>query len=127
MVFKYHTVERKILRELINSTKIFSAILEAGLEAKRLLECHKLSIQKSGSPWIDFLRPVLATCVTNLRPLNFLQSRSDYTNQWAGAYYGGHFYDGYAYAFPAPHNPNMYAPAAYGAYPMYGTHQQQVS
>nr|GLL18228.1 polyadenylate-binding protein RBP47-like [Ipomoea trifida] len=55
------------------------------------------------------------------------QSRSDFTNQWAGAYYGGHFYDGYTYAFPAPHNPNMYAPAAYGAYPMYGTHQQQVS
>nr|GMD25684.1 polyadenylate-binding protein RBP47-like [Ipomoea batatas] len=61
------------------------------------------------------------------RRLNLLQSRSDFTNQWAGAYYGGHFYDGYTYAFPAPHNPNMYAPAAYGAYPMYGTHQQQIS
>ncbi|KAK6792811.1 hypothetical protein RDI58_011892 [Solanum bulbocastanum] len=54
------------------------------------------------------------------------QSRSDFGNQWTGPYYGGHFYDGYGYAFPPPHDPGMYA-AAYGAYPVYGTHQQQVS
>lgn len=37
MVFNYHTVEQKILRKLINSTKIFSANFR-GLEVKRLLE-----------------------------------------------------------------------------------------
>ncbi|KAK6160732.1 hypothetical protein DH2020_004113 [Rehmannia glutinosa] len=55
-----------------------------------------------------------------------LQSRVDYGHQWTGAYYGGPFYDGYGYPLPPPHDPNMYA-AAYGAYPMYGSHQQQVS
>ncbi|XP_019231776.1 PREDICTED: polyadenylate-binding protein RBP47-like [Nicotiana attenuata] len=57
------------------------------------------------------------------------QSRGDFGNQWTGTYYGGHFYDGYGYAFPPQHDPGMYAAAAaaYGAYPMYGTHQQQVS
>ncbi|KAF3627213.1 Polyadenylate-binding protein RBP47C [Capsicum annuum] len=53
------------------------------------------------------------------------QSRSEFGNQWTGPYYGGHFYDGYGYAFQPPHDPGMYA--AYGAYPVYGTHQQQVS
>ncbi|XP_027091423.1 polyadenylate-binding protein RBP47 [Coffea arabica] len=57
------------------------------------------------------------------------QLRAEFGNQWTGAYYGGHFYDGYGYAMPPPHDPGMYAAAAaaYGAYPMYGTHQQQVS
>ncbi|KAL3505209.1 hypothetical protein ACH5RR_035050 [Cinchona calisaya] len=59
------------------------------------------------------------------------QLRAEFGNQWTGAYYGGHFYDGYGYALPPPHDPGMYAAAAaaaaYGAYPMYGTHQQQVS
>ncbi|KAL0432475.1 UNVERIFIED_CONTAM: Polyadenylate-binding protein RBP47 [Sesamum latifolium] len=57
------------------------------------------------------------------------QSRTDYGNQWTGAYYGGPFFDGYGYAMPPPHDPSMYAAAAaaYGAYPVYGTHQQQVS
>ncbi|KAI7744261.1 hypothetical protein M8C21_012269 [Ambrosia artemisiifolia] len=50
--------------------------------------------------------------------------RSDFGNQWAGPYYGGHIYDGYEYAMTPPHDPSMYA-AAYGAYPMYGIHQQQ--
>ncbi|KAK9270184.1 hypothetical protein L1049_025760 [Liquidambar formosana] len=54
------------------------------------------------------------------------QLRSDFGNQWSGAYYGGQVYDGYGYALPAPQDPSMYA-AAYGAYPMYGNHQQQVS
>jgi len=45
---------------------------------------------------------------------------------WSGAYYGGTVYDGYGYALPAPHDPSIYA-AAYGAYPIYGGHQQQVS
>ncbi|EYU25396.1 hypothetical protein ABFS82_03G046200 [Erythranthe guttata] len=55
------------------------------------------------------------------------QSRVDYAHQWTGAaYYGGPYFDGYGYALPPPHDPNMYA-AAYGAYPFYGTHQQQVS
>ncbi|CAH9111234.1 unnamed protein product [Cuscuta epithymum] len=56
-------------------------------------------------------------------------SRSEFMNQWGGSspYYGGHFYDGYGYAFPARHSPSMYAPAGFRAYPMYGTHQQQVS
>lgn len=58
------------------------------------------------------------------------QLRAEFGNHWTGAYYGGHFYDGYGYAMPPPHDPGMYAAAAaaaYGAYPMYGTHQQQVS
>ncbi|KAL6995558.1 Polyadenylate-binding protein rbp47c' [Sarracenia purpurea var. burkii] len=49
---------------------------------------------------------------------------------WNGpSYYGGQIYDGYGYALPPPHDPSMYAAAAaaYGAYPVYGTHQQQVS
>ncbi|KAI3465401.1 hypothetical protein Pfo_022064 [Paulownia fortunei] len=54
------------------------------------------------------------------------QSRADFGHQWNGAYYGGPFFDGYGYALPPPYDPNMYS-AAYGAYPMYGTHQQQVS
>ncbi|XP_076929470.1 polyadenylate-binding protein RBP47C'-like [Bidens hawaiensis] len=54
------------------------------------------------------------------------QFRNDFGNQWAGPYYGGHIYDGYDYAMTPPHDPSMYA-AAYGAYPMYGIHQQQVS
>ncbi|KAF2309878.1 hypothetical protein GH714_005466 [Hevea brasiliensis] len=52
------------------------------------------------------------------------QFRSDFGNQWSGAYYGGQVYDGYGYALPPPHDPSMYA-AAYGAYPVYGSHQQQ--
>ncbi|XP_022773627.1 polyadenylate-binding protein RBP47-like [Durio zibethinus] len=57
------------------------------------------------------------------------QFRGDYGNQWGGAYYGGQVYDGYGYALPSPHDPGMYAAAAaaYGAYPIYGSHQQQVS
>ncbi|KAK2992304.1 hypothetical protein RJ640_020297, partial [Escallonia rubra] len=51
--------------------------------------------------------------------------RTDFGNQWPGAYYGGQIYDGYGYAMPQPHDPSMYVAAAYGAYPMYGTHQQQ--
>ncbi|KAL1817791.1 hypothetical protein DCAR_0522269 [Daucus carota subsp. sativus] len=54
------------------------------------------------------------------------QFRGEYGNQWTGAYYGGQMFDGYGYAMPA-HDPSMYAAAAYGAYPVYGTHQQQVS
>ncbi|KAG7020557.1 Polyadenylate-binding protein RBP47 [Cucurbita argyrosperma subsp. argyrosperma] len=55
--------------------------------------------------------------------------RADYSNQWSGAaYYGGQMYGGYGYAMPLPYDPpTMYAAASYGAYPMYGTHQQQVS
>lgn len=61
--------------------------------------------------------------------VKFLQSRGDFGNQWTGAYYGPPFFDGYGYALPPPHDPSMYAAAAaaYGSYPMYGTHQQQVS
>ncbi|RVX14954.1 Polyadenylate-binding protein RBP47C' [Vitis vinifera] len=51
---------------------------------------------------------------------------ADFGNQWSGAYYGGQVYDGYGYALPPPHDPTMYA-AAYGAYPVYGNHQQQNS
>ncbi|KAL0351970.1 UNVERIFIED_CONTAM: Polyadenylate-binding protein RBP47C' [Sesamum calycinum] len=51
-------------------------------------------------------------------------NRADYGHQWCGAYYGGSFFDGYGYALPPPHSPNMYA-AAYGAYSIYRTHQQQ--
>ncbi|KAG8389993.1 hypothetical protein BUALT_Bualt01G0037100 [Buddleja alternifolia] len=53
------------------------------------------------------------------------QSRADFGNQWTGPYYGGPFFDGYGYALPPPHDPSMYAAAAYGAYPMYRSHQQQ--
>ncbi|KAL4283497.1 hypothetical protein GQ457_16G014390 [Hibiscus cannabinus] len=57
------------------------------------------------------------------------QFRADYGNQWGGAYYGGQVYDGYGYAVPPPNGIGMYAAAAtaYGAYPFYGNHQQQVS
>lgn len=57
------------------------------------------------------------------------QSRSDFGNQWMGAYYGGPFFDSYGYPLPPPHDPSMYAAplAAYAPYPVYGTHQQQVS
>ncbi|CAL5383678.1 unnamed protein product [Camellia sinensis] len=57
------------------------------------------------------------------------QLRVDFGSPWNGAYYGGQIYDGYGYALPPPHDPSVYAAAAaaYGAYPMYGTHQQQVS
>ncbi|XP_057505354.1 polyadenylate-binding protein RBP47-like isoform X1 [Actinidia eriantha] len=55
------------------------------------------------------------------------QQRADFGNSLNGAYYGGQIYDGYGYALPQPHDPSMYAAAAYGAYPVYGTHQQQVS
>ncbi|XP_038705036.1 polyadenylate-binding protein RBP47-like [Tripterygium wilfordii] len=57
------------------------------------------------------------------------QFRADYGNQWGGPYYGGPVYDGYGYALPPPHDPGMYAAAAaaYGTYPVYGGHQQQVS
>ncbi|KAH0700974.1 hypothetical protein KY284_015189 [Solanum tuberosum] len=55
-----------------------------------------------------------------------MQSQSDFGNKWTSPYYGGHFYDGYGYAFPPPHDPGMYA-AAYGSYPVYGTHRQQAS
>lgn len=65
-------------------------------------------------------------CIAESLSCGILQPRSDFGNQWTGPYYGGHFYDGYGYAFPQPHDPGMYA-AAYGAYPVYGTHQQQVS
>ncbi|KAK7321710.1 hypothetical protein VNO77_32593 [Canavalia gladiata] len=54
------------------------------------------------------------------------QFRMDFGNPWSGAYYGGPIYDGYGYALPPPHDPSIYA-AAYGAYPFYGGHQQQVS
>ncbi|KAM1022337.1 hypothetical protein ACFX15_042496 [Malus domestica] len=63
-------------------------------------------------------------------PANKQQFRSDFGNQWGGAaYYGGPVYEGYGYALPPHHDPSMYAAAsaAYGAYPVYGTHQQQVS
>uniref|UniRef100_A0A6N2MKC1 Uroporphyrinogen-III synthase n=1 Tax=Salix viminalis TaxID=40686 RepID=A0A6N2MKC1_SALVM len=52
------------------------------------------------------------------------QFRADFGSPWNGAYYGGQVYDGYGYALPPPHDPSMYA-AAYGAYPIYGSHQQQ--
>ncbi|KAH1057842.1 hypothetical protein J1N35_035907 [Gossypium stocksii] len=57
------------------------------------------------------------------------QFRADYSNQWGGAYYGGQVYDGYGYALPPPNGLGMYAAAAtaYGVYPIYGSHQQQVS
>ncbi|KAG5044909.1 hypothetical protein JHK86_014315 [Glycine max] len=54
------------------------------------------------------------------------QFRADFGNAWSGAYYGGPVYDGYGYALPPSHDPSIYA-AAYGAYPIYGGHQQQVS
>uniref|UniRef100_A0A9I9DD97 RRM domain-containing protein n=1 Tax=Cucumis melo TaxID=3656 RepID=A0A9I9DD97_CUCME len=49
----------------------------------------------------------------------------EFGNQWNGAYYGGHIYDGYGYGLASPHDPSMYH-AAYGAYTVYGNHQQQI-
>ncbi|KHN12758.1 Polyadenylate-binding protein RBP47C [Glycine soja] len=54
------------------------------------------------------------------------QFRMDFGSPWTGAYYGAPMYDGYGYALPPRHDPSIYA-AAYGAYPLYGGHQQQVS
>ncbi|CAL0323773.1 unnamed protein product [Lupinus luteus] len=54
------------------------------------------------------------------------QFRMDFGSPWNEAYYGGPDYDGYGYALPPPHDPRIYG-AAYGAYPVYGGHQQQVS
>lgn len=55
------------------------------------------------------------------------QQRADPGNQWNSVYYGGQVYNGYGYAV-APQDPTMYtAASAYGAYPIYGSHQQQVS
>ncbi|PSS31404.1 Polyadenylate-binding protein [Actinidia chinensis var. chinensis] len=54
------------------------------------------------------------------------QMRAEFGSPWNGTYYGGYVYNGYGYALPPPHDASMYA-TAYGAYPMYGTHQQQVS
>ncbi|CAI9753462.1 unnamed protein product [Fraxinus pennsylvanica] len=51
--------------------------------------------------------------------------RAHFGNQWTSPYYGGHYYDGYGYAMPFPRAPSMYV--ADKAYPMYGTHQQQVN
>ncbi|KAI3807239.1 hypothetical protein L1987_23164 [Smallanthus sonchifolius] len=51
------------------------------------------------------------------------QLRNEFGNQWGGPYYGGPVYEGYEYAMTPPHDPSIYA-AAYGAYPMYGIHQQ---
>ncbi|XP_038702806.1 polyadenylate-binding protein RBP47-like isoform X1 [Tripterygium wilfordii] len=60
-------------------------------------------------------------------PAHKQQFRADYGNQWGGPYYGGPVYDGYGYALPPRHDPGMYAAAAYGTYPVYGGHQEQVS
>ncbi|XP_010525621.1 PREDICTED: polyadenylate-binding protein RBP47C-like [Tarenaya hassleriana] len=55
------------------------------------------------------------------------QVRGEFGNQWVGPYYGGQYYNGYGYMIPPPHDPIMYTAAPYGAYPMYGGDQQQVS
>ncbi|GER40886.1 RNA-binding protein [Striga asiatica] len=52
--------------------------------------------------------------------------RADFGHQWTGPFYGPPFFDGYGYTVPPPHDPSLYT-AAYGPYPIYGTHQQQVS
>lgn len=58
----------------------------------------------------------------------FLQYRADFGNQWGPVYYGGQVYDGYGYGMPPHYDPSMYAAAtAYAAYPVYGSHQQQVN
>ncbi|KAK4745690.1 hypothetical protein SAY87_012002 [Trapa incisa] len=54
------------------------------------------------------------------------QFRGDFSSQRSPAYYGGQIYGGYGYAVPLPYDPTMYA-AAYGTYPVYGSHQQQVN
>ncbi|GAB2267369.1 Polyadenylate-binding protein rbp47c' [Dionaea muscipula] len=60
-------------------------------------------------------------------PANKQARSGDFGNEWNnGMYYGAHIYDGYGYPLPHPHDPSMYAAAAYGAYPVYGN-QQQVS
>ncbi|GKV30400.1 hypothetical protein SLEP1_g39215 [Rubroshorea leprosula] len=51
--------------------------------------------------------------------------RADFGNQWGGPYHGEQVFDGYGYALPPPHDPNVYAAvaAAYGPYPLHGSHQ----
>ncbi|KAF8029557.1 hypothetical protein BT93_E2086 [Corymbia citriodora subsp. variegata] len=56
------------------------------------------------------------------------QFRADFGNQWGPVYYGGQVYDGYGYSVPPHYDPSMYTAAtAYAAYPVYGSHQQQVN
>ncbi|KAL5726331.1 hypothetical protein ACHQM5_009382 [Ranunculus cassubicifolius] len=62
------------------------------------------------------------------------QGRGDSGNQYGGqqGYYGGgqQAYEGYGYGAPTPQDPNAYAVAGaapYGAYPVYGNSQHQVS
>ncbi|KEH40058.1 polyadenylate-binding protein RBP47C [Medicago truncatula] len=56
----------------------------------------------------------------------YKQFRLD-VGSWAGPYFPSPIYDGYGYAMPSPHHdPSMY-PLAYGGYPIYGGHSQQVS
>lgn len=56
----------------------------------------------------------------------YKQFRLD-VGSWAGPYFPSPIYDGYGYAMPSPHHdPSMY-PLAYGSYPIYGGHSQQVS
>ncbi|KAL9264548.1 Polyadenylate-binding protein RBP47C-like protein [Drosera capensis] len=51
------------------------------------------------------------------------QGKGDFSNQWNGAFYGSHLYDGYDYMMRPFHDPSMYAAmaaAAYSPYPIYG-------
>ncbi|WJX15867.1 Polyadenylate-binding protein rbp47c' [Trifolium repens] len=54
------------------------------------------------------------------------QLRFDF-GSWAGPYFPSPIYDGYGYAMPSPHHDPSTYPLAYGGYPIYGGHQQQVS
>ncbi|KAL3376763.1 hypothetical protein AABB24_003272 [Solanum stoloniferum] len=56
--------------------------------------------------------------------LSYYMTNSSLCLYLCSPYYVGHFYDGYRYAFPPPYDSGMYT-SAYGAYPVYGTHQQQ--
>ncbi|KAI5393100.1 polyadenylate-binding protein RBP47C [Lathyrus oleraceus] len=53
------------------------------------------------------------------------QFRFDF-GSWPGPYFPSPIYDGYGY-MPSPHHDPSTYPLAYGGYPIYGGHQQQVS
>ncbi|CAA0808021.1 Polyadenylate-binding protein RBP47C [Striga hermonthica] len=59
-------------------------------------------------------------------PIILISWRSHFGHPWTGAFYGLPFFDSYGYNVPPPHDPSVYT-KAYGPYPIYGTHQQQVS
>ena len=117
---------------LMSNTTVSFFIFHSGL-VRKLLEVKSFVVHRGPSPIQvhNYTNLFINTIWIKLIYFSWLafgisQFRADFGNQWGGAYYGGHVYDGYGCALPPPHDPTMY-PTAYRAYPMYGSHQQEVS